>query len=321
MLLGIDVGKKELVVCKEAGDGTQVTKAFSNSETGHIELIRWALGDVTSGSDIRVAIEPSGSYEQGVMYAMHAAGFIISFVHAASVRHFAKAQGRLAKTDKIDASVLCNFIKRMDAPIWKPKSAEELEIRTLHRHRAFLVREQVNVENALEKHVAGSFAAKALSNVLKTLAKQIAAAEAELDRLFVTSATGEERAFLMNERGVGPVTATALVTEVPELGSLTRKEVAALVGVAPMDHDSGTSIRGKKCIVKGRAAVRSVLFMAATAARKYNPVIREFYERLRANGKPYKVAMVACMRKLLVILNAKVRDARAAKAASIAQTS
>lgn len=298
---GIDVSKEQLDACW-IGEERRV----ANSAAGWDELIatfKSARIDV-------VVIEASGGYERGLVGALHAAAITVARVNPRQARDFAKSMGELAKTDRVDARMLRDFAdviarharrSRYLTPLLEPERAELAAMMTRRRQ---LIEMRVAESNRLEQ--ASRRAARSIEVVLKTLDRQVKAIDDDidrhLDRYFMQQST-----LLDTVKGVGRVMILTLTSALPELGNLGRRQIAKLVGVAPLAHESGPR-KGKRHIAGGRAEVRAVVYMAALSAIRSNPVIGDFYRRLIAVGKPKKVAMVACMRKLLTILNAMLRD-------------
>ena len=252
-----------------------------------------------------IVIEPTGGFEKLVVAELTHAGLAVVVVNAKRVRDFARATGRLAKTDKLDAKVLAHFAAAIRPALRSLHSEEEeqltalltrrrqvVDMLTVEKNRLVTVRAKMRTD--IEDHIQW------LTNSLKDLDKEIE------DFVEDTPVWKEKDALLQSVPGVGPVTSATMLGMLPELGKLNRQQIAALVGVAPVNKDSGKK-QGKRRVYGGRADVRSVLYMAALSAKKFNPVIREFYERLIKQGKEKKVALTACMRKLLVILNAMMR--------------
>jgi len=250
-----------------------------------------------------VVVEATGGYERGLVCALQDAGVCVARVNPRQARDFAKSMGVLAKTDQVDARTLRDFADVLArhanraqyiTPVLERARQELSELMTRRRQ---LVEMRVSEHNRLEH--AGPRAARSIHSVLKLLDRQIAAVDRHiddhLDRHFRS-----QRALLDSVKGVGPVTVLTLTAALPELGRLGRRQIAKLVGVAPLADDSGGR-HGKRRIWGGRSDVRAVVYMAAIVAMRHNPVIRAFYERLVAAGKPKKVAIVACMRKLLTI--------------------
>lgn len=257
-----------------------------------------------------VVVEATGGYERRLVCALQGADLCVARVNPRQARDFAKSMGVLAKTDQVDARTLRDFAdvlarhacrQKYIAPMLDQARQELGELMTRRRQ---LVDMKVAEHNRLEH--AGPRAARSIHSVLKLLDKQIATVDQHIDdhmdRHFRT-----QRDLLDTVKGVGPVTILTLTAALPELGRLGRRQIAKLVGVAPLADDSGGR-HGKRRTWGGRSEVRAVVYMAAIVAMRHNPVIREFYERLVGAGKPKKVAIVACMRKLLTILNAMLRD-------------
>ena len=298
---GIDVSKLHLDVCV---GGAQ--RRVPNDAHGWNELtamLQAAQVDL-------VVVEATGGYERGVVCALQSVGVCVARLNPRQARDFAKSMGVLAKTDQVDARVLRDFAdvlarhaerSRYITPMVDRAREQLAELMTRRRQ---LVDMRVAEHNRLEH--AGPRAARSITSVLKLLDKQIAAIDAHIDD-HMDQHFKAQRNLLDSVKGVGPVTILTLTAALPELGQLGRRQIAKLVGVAPLSDDSGGR-SGKRRTWGGRSEVRSVVYMAAIVAMRHNPVIREFYERLLKAGKPKKVAIVACMRKLLTILNAMLRD-------------
>jgi transposase len=253
-----------------------------------------------------VVMEPTGGYERALCRELFEAKVAFSVVNARQIRDFARATGQLAKTDKIDAQIIAHFgeaIKPQARPL-QDRQAELLEALLVRRRQLV----EMRVMESNRRALAAAVLRPRIEQHVADLNEQIAQLDDELDTLIKNSpAWREHEDILTSVPGVGPVTARTLTTMLPELGKLDRKQIAALVGLAPFNHDSGQS-KGKRRCRGGRYAVRAVLYMATLTATQFNPVIRLMYERLSAAGKLFKVAMVACMRRLICILNAMVRD-------------
>lgn len=297
--IGIDIAKATLDV---AIHGRVAVDTYANNPTGIAQLVSW----VTLQAPQLVVVEASGGFETDVVAALLDATQPATVVNPTRVRHFAKALGQYAKTDAIDARVIAHFAAVMNLEPRTLKAKEQaalsavlrrrqqlVEMATMEKNRRIMTREAMRAQ--LERHIAW------LGQEIDQLDKQLAALIA---RCAVMQA---KQKVLLSMKGVGPVTAVTLLADLPELGQLNRQKIAALVGLAPLNRDSGRT-RGHRHIFGGRALVRSKLYMAALSAVKSNPVIRDFYERLVGQGKAKKVALTACMRKLLVILNAMIRD-------------
>jgi transposase len=298
-VFGIDVAKNTLDVADNTGERRFQT---TNDQKGYQQLI----SRLTEPAKTFVVLEATGGYERQIVVALADAGFVVAVVNPRQVRDFAKALGILAKTDAIDARVIARFgdqVRPRAIPKLHEKQAELDELVTRRRQLITLQTAEKNrTATAMSKVVK-----KSLQKNLKRIAQDIKAINEEIARLVQSDDDWKDKAeLLMSVPGVGDVTANTLIAEVPELGQLNRQKISALVGVAPFNRDSG-QFRGRRSIFGGRRAVRSALYMAALTARRSNPVIREFAQRLEAQGKRPKVILVACMRKLLVILNTMVK--------------
>ena len=296
--VGIDVSKAYLdVAFRPSGERLRV----SNSESGIAELV----ARLSTMRPTLVVLEATGGYQAAVVASLAIAKVPTAVVNPRQVRDFAKATGRLAKTDTIDAEVLAHF-----AEVIRPEPRPFVDEQTLALEALVTRRRQVIEMITAEKNrLAQSH--KSLRSTIKAhinfLQRELQDTNRELDGMLrKTPMWREHEDLLRTAKGVGRMTIATLFADLPELGTLDNKRIAALVGVAPFNRDSGTH-RGKRMIWGGRASVRAALYMAALVASRHNPVIRAFYERLCAAGKPKKVALVACMRKLLTILNAMIR--------------
>lgn len=303
MFVGIDVSKHHLdvaLLCPVSG--ALETQGYRNTAAGQQALLQ-ALAPLVLE---RVVLEASGGYERQVLRRLSQAQHPVVCINPRQVRDFARALGRLAKTDQIDAEVLALFGARIQPEVRPLKCEDGEEVQALLDRR----RQLLEMITAEENRTAGAHPStqRSIRRLLRQLRKELAEVEAALDTCIAASAELQAReALLQSVPGVGPVLARTLLGGLPELGRLDRKQVGALVGVVPYNRDSGTW-RGQRHIAGGRAQVRQVLYMGALTATRFNPVIRAFYERLRAAGKPKKVALVACMRKLLTILNSMLRS-------------
>jgi transposase len=299
MFIGIDVSKAHLDVAVRSGpDPWQV----ENEEAGIATLVA-RLHEL---APMLIVCEATGGYESALVAALAAAALPVVIVNPRQVREFAKATGKLAKTDAIDAEILALFAERVrpeprelkgealeEFEVWLTRRRQLLEMITAERNRCGTTRAAA-VQKRIQKHLAW-------------LEKELGSIDRDLDQAIQDSPLWRAKEELLRSvPGVGPVLSRTLIAELPELGRLTHRQIAALVGVAPLNRDSGT-LRGKRMVWGGRAPVRAALFMGALVAKRHNPVIRAFYERLLKKGKPKKVALVACMRKLLCILNSMLR--------------
>ena len=253
-----------------------------------------------------VVVEATGGWERPVVTALTAVGVPVAVVNPRQVRDFARSRGQLAKTDRLDALVLAEYAARLDPPVRPQPDAAQQELRALLSRRRQLTAMIVAEQN--HRRLTSARVQASIDRHLDQLRQERTALDAEIATLIAAQPAWRDRAAqLRSVPGVGPVVAATLLGDLPELGTLTRRQLAALVGVAPFARDSGPRRRPRHCW-GGRAAVRAALYMAAVTAARHNPVLRAFYQRLRAAGKPAKVALVAVARKLLTILNALVRD-------------
>ncbi len=298
VFVGIDVSKDRLdVALRPLADGWSVP----NADPGIASLVD-RLRPLTPAL---IVLEATGGLELPLTGALAAAGLPVVVVNPRQVRDFARATGKLAKTDALDAAVLAQFADAV-RPALRPlpdgemqalsallaRRRQLLEMRTAEQHRLGMARPPVR--KGIRAHIAW-------------LDRHLAQTDDDLARAIRESPLWRERDDLLQSTpGVGPVLARTLLASLPELGTLNRKQIAALVGVAPLNRDSGT-LRGRRSVWGGRAHVRAALYMSALAATRHNPVIRPFYQRLCAAGKAKKVALTACMHKLLLILNAMVK--------------
>jgi transposase len=300
LYVGIDVAKAKLdVAIGQSG----ALETIVNEEPA----IR-ALGErLRALAPALVVMEASGGYEALAAALLAQAGLAVAVVNARQVRDFARATGQLAKTDALDASLLAHFAAAVRPEPRPLKDAQTAELEALIGRRrqlvGMLVAERQRLAQARHKRII-----RDVKGVIVFLEKRLAAADADLLDWVQASPIWRGRdALLQSVPGVGNGTSRTLIAALPELGSLGHKQIAALTGVAPMNRDSG-NWSGQRHIAAGRAEVRTALYMAALSAIRCNPIIKPFYARLRAKGKPAKVAIVACMHKLLTILNAIVRS-------------
>jgi transposase len=310
---GIDVSKQHLDACWLTEE-----KRLTNDASGWDELIAKFR---QAGVDL-VVVEATGGYERGLVCALQGAGITVARVNPRQARDFAKSMGVLAKTDRVDARLLRDFADVISRHKDRAKyitpviEAERLELAALMTRRRQLVEMRVAEGQRMEH--ATKLTYRSIKRVLRLLDAQIAEIDKEaddhLDRHFK-----DQRELLDSVKGVGPVTIMTLTSALPELGRLQRRQIAKLVGVAPLANDSGQR-KGPRRIWGGRSEVRAVLYMATLSAIRHNPVIQVFHSRLIAAGKAPKVAIVACMRKLLTILNAMLRDQATWDAVKHAQT-
>jgi transposase len=297
--VGIDVSSKFLDV-----DTLPVSCRFSkpNTEDGIASLV----SHLKPLNPQIVLLEATGGYKIPVAYALYEAGLPVVVMNPKNLRHFAKALGRLAKTDKLDAQVLALYAQTLQPQVRPLKEREQLELANLmtrrrqlqgmigmerNRRRTCTPKVRVNIDRSLAH----------LEQLLKDLDQEIH------DAIRRTPLWQENSEILQSFGGIGPKVSASLIANMPELGTLPRTKATALAGLAPMNRDSG-QYRGQRKIQGGRPAVRQALYMAALVASQHNPVIKEFYQRLRLAGKPAKSALTACMHKILVILNAMLKN-------------
>jgi transposase len=306
VFVGIDVGKYYVDL---AVDGEEGVRRFKNDDSGIEEILK----ALQPRSVALVVLEASGGYERQVLASLLGAGIAAVAVNPRQVRDFAKAIGRLEKTDRVDAEVLARFASAV-RPKVRPRVPEELDevLQWLTRRRQ-LVEMMVTEKNRAE-HATGGVLADIREHI-DWLKKRVRETERDLKDLLKDAPEWDAKIELLDDqKGLGRVSALTLITSVPELGSLNRKQIAKLVGIAPLSQDSGTW-RGRRSCWGGRANARACLYMATLVATRHHPTIRAFYARLLAAGKLKKVALIACMRKYLTILNALIRDQRNASTA------
>lgn len=301
LYVGIDVAKDELALAVRPS-GAQWTSPTAPAALDALAAELQAMGP--PGQTL-IVLEATGGYEHAPAARLGAAGFCVAVINPRQARAFATATGRRAKTDRVDAEVLALFAERVqpDARPLADEATAELQAQLLRR------RQLLDMLTAEQNRL--TLARKSVRQRLKAhiayLEREVRISDTELgDAVEASPLWRATDDLLQSVPGIGPVVARTLLAELPELGQLTRRQIAALVGVAPVARDSG-AMRGKRVIAGGRTSVRNVLYMAALVAARRNAVIRAHYQQLVALGKPKKVALVACMRKLLVILNAMVR--------------
>jgi transposase len=305
VFVGIDVAKAELVVATRPADERW---PVTNDERGLRTLVERLRRDAPA----LVVLEATGGYEVAAVAALAAAGLPVVVVNPRQVREFARATGELAKTDGIDAGVLALFAERVRPAVRAVPDDAQRELDALLTRRRQLLEMLFAERNRLGQATGRGRAPvkKSLKAHIAFLERELKTTDTELAAMVRASPVWREKEDLLRSvPGVGRVLATTLLAELPELGRLSRREVATLVGVAPLARDSGT-LRGRRFVQGGRASVRGVLYMGALVATRRNPVIRAFYQRLLAAGKPKKLALVACMRKLLTMLNAMAASGR-----------
>lgn len=297
--IGIDVSKAMLdVVVHE-----EQFRQFSNDPRGFASLIRW----LKKWPIKQVVLEASGGYERAALEALHAAGLPVVRINPARARRFAQGTGRAAKTDRIDAMVLAQMAHLLSLTRYVPPAPWQQRLAEFAQCRRHLVQMRVSEMQRLRGLVDPDLIAMKQRH-LAQLSEELK----QLDNAIAEQLEGQAGwRDLGSVKGVGPILVSTLACELPELGSLGGKAIASLVGLAPMNRESGTW-QGQRRISGGRAVVREALYMAALTAIRYEPKLRDFYAGLKAKGKASKVALVAVMRKMLVILNARKRDAEVA---------
>lgn len=296
---GIDVAKSRLDL--GLSDGSVHT--FANDPDGCA-----ALRQHLEAYNLKViAIEATGGYERAIVAELAAAGLPVAVVNPRQVRDFARATGQLAKTDKIDALILARFGEAIDPPQRPMPDELTAALRELLTRRRQVI-DMITAERNRRQTICSARVKQSIEQMIDTLQSQLREINRELDRQIENNDELRQReAVLQNQNGVGPVTARTLILELPELGTCSRHEIAALVGLAPINRDSG-KMRGKRTTWGGRASVRRTLYMAALSAVRSNTPIRALYQRLIEAGKPRKLALIAAARKLLTILNAIIRN-------------
>jgi transposase len=309
--VGIDVSKDWLDVHVLGG----ATDRCENTSAGIQDLVRRLVVLPVE----RIVLEATGGYERLVAAELAAARLPLVVVNPRQVRDFAKALGKLAKTDRIDAEVLARFAEAIRPPVRPLRDEAEQKLRETLARRAQLIGMRTMEGNRLKQAHTPKIRTD-VEAVLAFLEERLQALDDDLDQLIKASPAWQEKVDLLKSvPGVGDQTARMLVAELAELGLASRQQIAALVGVAPMNRDSGT-LRGKRITRGGRTTVRNALYMATLVATRCNSLIRAHYQKLLAAGKPKKVALVACMRKLLAILNAMLRKKQSWKYTALQNT-
>ena len=294
-----------------------VSKAWLDLATavdGHVERvthdpagIRTVIDRARACEAQRITLEASGGYQTKLVAALLHAGLPVIVVNPRQVREYARATGRLAKTDRLDTRVLVAFTLAVQPPLRPLKDDQAEVLSALLARREQLVTMRTAEKNRLSLGASG-LVRKNLKAHIEWLDRHLRSTDRELKQLIESSPAWQTKQDLLTSApGIGDTTARALIGHLPELGQLNPKQIAALAGLAPFNRDSGT-LRGQRMIWGGRRSVRTALYMATVSAIRTNPPVRNFYQRLKAKGKPSKVAITACMRKLLVMLNAMLRD-------------
>jgi transposase len=297
--IGVDVSKDRLdVFILPDKDYLQ----FESTTSGIQKLLKKAQGF----SDVLITMESTGGYEKPLAHTLAKANLAVAILNPRQVRDLARSKGRLAKTDRIDAEIIALFAldNKPAANVNYDENQQKLAKYTARRRQ--LVDMIIMEKNRLDK--SSPDIKKAIQKTIKFLEKQLEQIDQALETaIHANPEYAHKNEILQSVKGIGSVAASVLIAELPELGQLNAKQIAALVGLAPMNHDSGR-LKGKRAIKGGRASVRRTLYMGTIVATQHNPVIRAFYQRLCSAGKKKKLALIACMRKLLVIMNAMIKS-------------
>jgi len=297
--VGIDVSKAKLDV---AIWDSEVSWNFRNEAEGWQELVK----RLKTCKPTLIVMEASGGLEQSIVAELYLEKLPVAVVNPTRVRDFAGSTGQWAKTDKLDARIIAHFAQAVHPKVRPLRTAEEERLNALVTRRRQVI--QILVAEKNRKATTHSSLQERVQQHIDWLEDELLDLDREIEHFIQESPEWQEKAALLRSvPGVGPVTASTMLAELPELGTRNRQQIAALVGVAPVNKDSGKK-RGKRRVFGGRAPVRRALYMATLVATRANPVIRRFYERLLAKGKEKKLALTACMRKLLIILNSIIRN-------------
>jgi transposase len=298
LYVGLDVAKSSLQL-HLAGH----SHSLANNASGHAQLLKL----LRTHPQVQIICEATGGYEQPVARALQAADIPVSIIEAGRVRYFARAQGQRTKTDPIDAAVLSEYGAAFRPTPTAPPSAQQQQLAELTQRRRQLIQLQTNERNHAEQY-RDAFRLRQTRKLCKALEQQITQCDQAIAKLIASDAPLTHKAERLKAiPGVGPVVAATMLAEMPELGTLNRQTVAALAGVAPYNRDSGNQ-KGIRCIQGGRKAARNALYMATLTAMRYDRILKEFYQRLRAAGKKPLVAMTACMRKLVILMNQLLKN-------------
>ncbi|MEI6349457.1 MAG: IS110 family transposase [Bacteroidota bacterium] len=292
--IGVDVAKATLAL-----DGFR--RDFPNTPAAHSQIIK------SLPAAAHIVVEASGGYQKALVRALHRAGVPVSTVNARHPREYAKSMGQLAKTDKIDKAVLSAFAEHKALKPDKPPTQAEEKLAEMLSRREQLVAMRITEKNRFEHHF-DTFVKKQAAKALRSIERWIAEIDTAVSKLIDSDTVLKAKSETIRKiDGIGPVCAAGMLGYIPELGTLSRNAASALAGLAPYADDSGT-IRGKRKIYGGRAAPRALLYMAALTAARKNPILMLFYQRLRKAGKPFKVAIVAVMRKLIMLINQTLKN-------------
>jgi len=306
IFVGVDVSKDSLdvhLLHVDANEQRSTSLRVDNSQKGIDELIQ-KLKDKPIEL---LVIESTGGYERRALLELLNAGVNVAMVNPTRVRRFAEAFDTLAKTDSIDAAILAQFALRMEPRRSEIPSQNQIVLNELMTRRRQLIVMRTMEKNRAQQAV-GKLPVKQIRSLLKLIDKQVEEIDRQLEKLIQADPDWKERAELLDTiPGIGKNTAFRLIAELPELGKLNREQITALAGIAPMNRDSGRQ-RGKRHIRGGRVEARNALYITAWVAKRYSPKIKAYAERLKAAGKPFKVIMIACMRKLLIIANLMLKS-------------
>jgi transposase len=306
MWVALDVAKDSLEVGCSTPDTVRL-RAVENAPAGFRQLLK-ALPPRESTA---VVLEATGGYERNVVAELIEAGYRVAVVNPRQVRDFAKGLGILAKTDRLDAQVLAKFAQHINPRMLREMPEQQQQLADLVTRRRQLLDLRTMESNRLKQALSQGLSKelkKSLNKMIQTLDTQIKTIDVLIAKLIDSDNDWREKSrILQSTPGLGKITTATLLAELPELGELNRQQIAALVGVAPFNDDSGRH-QGGRHIAGGRASVRSVLYMATLSATTHNPTIKAFAERLESDGKQFKVIQTACMRKLLVILNTMLKN-------------
>jgi transposase len=298
--VGIDVSKQywDMALVDQPG-----VKRYSADEAGLVTL----LGDLQAVEEVHVCLEATGGYERKLRQALQEHGLAVSVINPRQIRDFARASGQLAKTDAIDAQMIARYVATFHPAADETPTPEGEKLKSLRARRQQVVQSLTQEKNRWGT-AADAETRRSIEQAIDFYKRQLQELDARIAQCAASDPVLRERLGLLTTvPGVGSVTAAALLAELPELGSLNRGQAAKLVGLAPINRDSG-SLRGKRMIGGGRATVRRSLYMATLVATKHNQTIRDYYQQLLSRGKAKMTALVACMRKLLLILNAIVKS-------------
>ncbi|QZY97551.1 IS110 family RNA-guided transposase [Pantoea dispersa] len=300
VVAGVDIAKNSFDVCISGNSGAY---HFENSAKGFEELL-----DLVSSYEISsFVVEATGSYHGPLVEVLESRGFQVAVVNPRLIKNFSRALGLRSKTDVQDARLICEYGIRMEPPVRERPDKELLKLKAMVSRRRQLVANRTMETNRFEAQTEQEIKADIRRHIQWLTSEIKRIDEVIAGRIGKIPALTEKVALLKEVKGVGPVVMAALLTQLPELGTLDRRKISALIGLCPYSRDSG-NFRGRRTIWGGRSDIRSMLYMAVLSAVRYNPEIKAFYENLTVRGKVFKVAITACMRKLITIINAIIRD-------------